>query len=83
MPLNKHMFFQSQHRHHRELYFLQKGNVMFVKIGDYILKEGTDFVIFNYNKIRINSSLMTNSDDIITYEFYYDKDTVNEDFTVA
>ena len=64
-------------------YFLQKGNVMFVKIGDYILKEGTDFVIFNYNKIRINSSLMTNSDDIITYEFYYDKDTVNEDFTVA
>lgn len=64
-------------------YFLQKGNVMFVKIGDYILKEGTDFVIFNYNKIRINKSLMTNQNAIITYEFYYDKDTVNEDFAVV
>ena len=64
-------------------YFLQKGNVMFVKIGDYILKEGTDFVIFNYNKIRINKALMTNPNAVITYEFYYDKTTVNEDFAVT
>ena len=63
-------------------YFLQKGNVMFVKIGDYILKEGTDFVIFNYNKIRINKSLMTDPNAVITYEFYYDKNTVNEDFAI-
>lgn len=63
-------------------YFLQKGNVMFVRIGDYILKEGIDYTIFNYNKIRIKKSLMTNPNDIITYDFYYDKTTVDQDFAV-
>jgi len=64
-------------------YFLQKGNVFFVKIGDYILKEGTDFVVYNYNKIRIKKSLMTNPNAVITYEFYYDKDTINEPFDIT
>lgn len=63
-------------------YFLQKGNVMFVKINDYILKEGIDYTIFNYNRIRINKKFMTDPEAVITYEFYYDKDTVDQDFIV-
>lgn len=62
-------------------YFLEKGNVMLVRIDDYILKKGTDYVIYNYNKIRIKQSLITNHTYII-YDFYYNINTVEKTFDV-
>ena len=62
-------------------YFLQKGNVMFVRLDDYILKEGIDYSIFNYNKIRIKNSVLEGHTNII-YEFYWDRSTINEQFAV-
>lgn len=62
-------------------YFLQKGNVMFVRVDDYILEEGKDYDIYNYNRIRIKSSLLTGHTNI-TYEFYYDKTTIGENFKI-
>ena len=62
-------------------YFLQKGNVIFVRVDDYVLKEGIDYTIFDYNKIRIKKSLLEGKTKI-TYDFYYDKDTIDEKFEV-
>ena len=62
-------------------YFLQKGNVMFIRIDDYVLKENTDYSIYNYNRIRIKSSLLEGHTNII-YDFYYDKNTITQDFDV-
>lgn len=62
-------------------YFLQKGNVMFVKLDGYILKEDIDYKILNYNKIRFLNNI-ANGKTNLTYEFYYDKETIDKDFIV-
>lgn len=62
-------------------YFLQKGNVMFVKLDGYILKEDIDYTILNYNKIRFLNNI-ANGKDKLVYEFYYDKETIDKDFIV-
>ena len=62
-------------------YFLQKGNVMFVRADDYIMKEGIDYVIYNYNKIKIKKSVLEGKKKI-TYDFYWDISTIDQDFEV-
>lgn len=62
-------------------YFLQKGNVMVVDIDGLVLREGIDYRITSYNRIRIKSSLVEGAEKI-TYHFYYDKDTQSDSFVV-
>ena len=62
-------------------YFLQKGNVMFVKVDDYVMVQNTDYFVRNYNRIWIKSSLLSGHTNL-TYMFYYDKTTIDEDFYV-
>ena len=62
-------------------YFLQKGNVMFVKVDNYVMVQNTDYFVRNYNRIWIKSSLLSGHTNL-TYMFYYDKTTIDEDFYV-
>ena len=62
-------------------YFLQKGNVMFVKVDNYVMVQNTDYFVRNYNRIWIKSSLLSGH-TTLTYMFYYDKTTIDEDFYV-
>lgn len=63
-------------------YFLQKGNVMFVKLDGRVLVQGVDYLITNYNKIRFLNKEVASSAKKVTYEFYWDKETVDKDFIV-
>ena len=64
-------------------YFLQKGNVMFVRLNGRILEEGVDYTIHSYNIIRFsNASLFDTSDHSLVYEFYYDKSSVTNKFYI-
>lgn len=63
-------------------YFLQKGNVMFVKLDGRVLVENVDYRITNYNKIRFLNEDVALRADKVTYEFYWDKTTVDQDFIV-
>ena len=62
-------------------YFLQKGNVMFVKVDGRVLVEGVDYTISNYNTITFHNGV-TEGKSKVTYEFYYDKETIDKDFNV-
>lgn len=62
-------------------YFLQKGNVMFVKLDGIVLVEGVDYTISNYNTITFHNNI-ANGKSKVTYEFYYDKETVDQDFKI-
>lgn len=62
-------------------YFLQKGNVMFVKLDGRVLVEGVDYTISNYNTITFHNNI-ANGKSNVTYEFYYDKETVDQDFKI-
>ena len=62
-------------------YFLQKGNVMFVKLDGRVLVEGVDYTISNYNTITFHNNI-ANGKSKVTYEFYYDKETVDQDFKI-
>ena len=63
-------------------YFREKGNVMVVRLDDYILKEGIDYTIYNYNKIRISNDVINKiNPKKITYEFYYDKESIDKEFS--
>ena len=57
-------------------YFLQKGNVMFVWADGYRLVEDEDYEIYGYDKIRFLNDIDPKE---ITYDFYYDKTTVNSE----
>lgn len=64
-------------------YFLQKGNVMFVRLNGRVLEEGVDYNIHSYNIIRFkDASLFNNSDHSLIYEFYYDKSSVTNKFYI-
>lgn len=63
-------------------YFLQKGNVMFVRFRDYVLKPGVDYTIHSYNIIRFLNGINQADYDKIQYDFYYDNTTVDSDFPV-
>lgn len=63
-------------------YFLQKGNVMFVRFRDYVLKPGVDYTIHSYNIIRFLNGINQSDYDKIQYDFYYDNTTPNSDFPV-
>ena len=60
-------------------YFLQKGNVMFVWLDGYKLKDTIDYEVYNYDKIAFKNGV-TSGKNNITYDFYYDKNTVNSEF---
>lgn len=62
-------------------YFLQKGNVMFVKLDGYVLKENIDYEIHNYNQIHFLNGIDSGKSKL-EYEFYYDKDTIDQAFQV-
>ena len=62
-------------------YFLQKGNVMFVKLDGRVLVEDVDYTISNYNTITFHNGIADNA-KVVEYEFYYDKETVDKDFIV-
>ena len=62
-------------------YFLQRGNKMFVIIDGYILQDGIDYTIHSYNVIRFLTNVYKNKSKI-TYEFFYDKDTMHEKIEV-
>ena len=62
-------------------YFLEKGNVMIVRLDNTILEFNKDYVIYDYNKIRIKSSLLSGKTNI-TYDFYYDITTMNRPFFI-
>lgn len=61
-------------------YILQKHNLLYVWVDGYKLVEGVDYTIYNYDKISLNSNWI-NGHSTIRYDFYYDKDTINQDFT--
>jgi hypothetical protein len=60
-------------------YFLQKGNVMFVWVDGYRLKESIDYEVYNYDKILFKNGVSSGK-NTITYDFYYDKTTVDSEF---
>ena len=55
-------------------YFLQKGNVMIVRLDNYILKE-SEYEIYDYNIIRFKNGIAYGKSKI-TFDFYYDKETI-------
>ena len=59
-------------------YFLQKGNVMFVRLDNHRLDE-TEYEIYNYNHIRFLNGVDSDK-KTITYDFYYDKVTITQEF---
>lgn len=62
-------------------YFLQKGNVMFIRLDGRVLQENVDYTISNYNKITFTEGLLDGKKNI-TYDFYYDKTTIDQPFTI-
>lgn len=60
-------------------YFLQKGNVMFVWVDGYRLKDSIDYEIYNYDKIAFKNGINVGK-HTISYDFYYDKNTVTSEF---
>lgn len=63
-------------------YFLQKGNVMFVRFDDYVLRAGIDYTIHSYNVIRFLKIVDFTNINEVRYDFYYDKETVNSEFAI-
>ena len=57
-------------------YYREKGNALLVILDDIILNEGTDYIIYKYNRIKILSDLLQESSHI-RYEFFYDKSTID------
>lgn len=55
-------------------YFLQKGNVMIVRLDDYVCREDIDYVVYDYNIIRFLNGIAYGK-STITFDFYYDIDT--------
>ena len=51
-------------------YYLEKGNILFVSIDGRLLTSGTDYVIYNYNRIQFKIDLTGST--LVTYDFYYD-----------
>lgn len=62
-------------------YFLQKGNVMFVWLDGYKLEDGIDYEVYNYDKITFKNGVNVGKSNI-TYDFYYDKNTIDSEFQV-
>jgi hypothetical protein len=62
-------------------YFLEKGNVMFVRLDGYRLVEGTDYQIYNGNFIEFLNGIDSGK-STITYDFYYDKTTITTDYLI-
>ena len=62
-------------------YYLQKGNVLFVRLEDKFLVEGVDYEIYDYNKIRFFNEILDGKKEI-TYDFYYDRSTKDTKFNV-
>ena len=60
-------------------HFLQKGNVMFVRLDNHRLVENVDYEIYNYDQIRFLNGVDVNK-RTIQYDFYYDKNTINQEF---
>lgn len=60
-------------------YFLQKGNVMFVRVDGRVLQENVDYKIVNYNKIRFYNGCVDEKKEVI-YDFYYDKTTIDNPY---
>ena len=61
-------------------YFLQKGNVMFIWADGYKLIEGVDYRIYNYDKLEFLNDKWKKC-RTLTYDFYYDKTTINSELT--
>lgn len=57
-------------------YYLQKGNVMIVRLDDYVLKEDIDYIVYDYNIIRFLNGIAYGKSKI-TYDFYYDINTIS------
>ena len=57
------------------LFYLQKGNVMFIRLDDKVLQEGTDFEVVYYNTIKWKDPSVLENKSIITYDFYYNEKT--------
>ncbi len=62
-------------------YFLQKGNVMFVKLDGYVLVDGKDYIVHSYDIIRFLNGIEKNK-KTLEFEFYYDKNTMYGGFVV-
>lgn len=62
-------------------YYLQKGNVLFIRLEDRILREGIDYEIYDYNKVRFFNEILDGKKEII-YDFYYDRSTKDIKFNV-
>ena len=59
-------------------FFLQKGNVLIIRLDDKILTEGVDYEIIYYNTLKwLNLDLLNDKSKLI-YEFYYDETTSGE-----
>lgn len=62
-------------------YYLQKGNVLFIRLEDRFLVEGVDYEIYDYNKVRFFNEILDGKKELI-YDFYYDKSTKDTKFNV-
>lgn len=62
-------------------YYLQKGNVLFIRLEDRILREGIDYEIYDYNKVRFFNEILDGKKEII-YDFYYDRSTKDIKFNI-
>ena len=62
-------------------YYLQKGIDLFIRLEDRILREGIDYEIYDYNKVRFFNEILDGKKEII-YDFYYDRSTKDIKFNV-
>lgn len=60
--------------------FIQKGNILIVWLDGQKLTEGTDYKILNENQIEFLNDISSGKTNI-RYDFYYDKNTITEDYT--
>lgn len=68
-------------------FFLQKGNVLFIRLDDQVLTEGTDYEIIYYNTLKWKDTSILDGKATLTYDFYYDETSsasfiINKDNTV-
>ena len=62
-------------------YYLQKGNLLFIRVNNKVLKENEDYEIYDYNKVRFFNNVLDGQKEL-TYDFYYDKTTDSTKFNI-
>ena len=62
-------------------YYLQKGNLLFIRVNNKVLTENEDYEIYDYNKVRFFNNVLDGQKEL-TYDFYYDKTTDSTKFNI-